>query len=945
MRMKPISTISRLLLAGMVLWVGVGWAQPNVPTMDEEPEFTPGLSNTVSWSDESASGAVEYFVGASEDSLFPDPQQLDLSSGWITDTEHEFDEVLEDGVLYYYRVKSRDADQVMSEWSELVFSTQDASGPDPVTDLDAVGRPTYIRLNWSAVEDAGIGTNNYRVYRSETAGELGNRIITVEDPFYADETVQPQMTYWYTVRPVDEFGNETLEGNNQDDAEIQWLEDPDLMIMEPSDGCYVTELDAVDITGIFSNTLAIWVNDIPARMTLDPVAGEFFAEGVPVEMGPNPMIAYGEGSFDRSDADTITVVRLAEGSGDPVVTFAVPEDGSYYELGSVIDIMGDVENVGCLTVMGEPVDIDWSPDYSTGTFAYPGFELTELGEVTISAEGLGSPAAGETEDRVATAEVTVYVVAPPPLAVEITSPEDGDVTAEETMTVAGTFSGAWKVEVNGLLAELDEGTLTFAVTDLPLEVGPNEIRAVAFGEDDATVEDIITVYRTQEPEPNTPTIEITYPPDDFITNLAVLEVTGTSSYAGYVTVSYEGGDEVMADLTYDTGNWTAQIDLPDPPVSVEIVATAYGVDENAEDSVVIIVIAPDGPPSIEITFPPDGYTTNATSVTVEGTAENVGRVFVNDVEAAFDDFTNFELETELVQGWNTIIAVGYGVDDQTAADTVQVYSDQDCEGDPGEVTITDPVDGYMTGEAMINVAGTSNCIVSVDVNGVDATLDLASGDWSADGIALEWGENTVTATGINYDGGEATASITVYRLQPPTIAITSPEDGAEFVYEDSMITVNGTSTGLLSVFVNDVEATLETSTGEWSLSGVHLDVGPNTITAVGEGLQQVSASITVEREPFGEPIEYHGIFTPNGDNYNDEANLPCDDQNSTGAIYTRDGQEVVGDLGQPVRSRDNRWYLQWDGRDNEDVVVPSGVYIYQVDNDGDKTTGTIVVAR
>jgi hypothetical protein len=911
--------------------------------MGEEPEYTPGLSNTVSWSDESASGAVEYFVGASEDPDFPDPQQLELSSGWITDTEYEFDDVLEDGVLYYYRVRSRDAQEEMSDWSDAVSSTQDASGPDPVTDLDAVGRPTYIRLTWSVVEDDGIGTNNYRVYRSETAGELGNRIMTVDEPFYGDENVQPQVTYWYTVRPVDEFGNETLEGNNQDDAEIQWLEDPDLMIMEPSSGCYVTELDALDISGVFYNTLAIWVNDIPARMTLDPVAGEFVADNVPIaDAGPNLVIAYGEGSFDRSAADTLTVVRLPDGSGDPVVTFTFPEAESYHELGAVIDITGEVENVGCLTVMGEPVDIDWSADYSTGTFAYTGFELTELGEVTISAEGLGSPAPGEMDDRVATAEVSVYVVAPPPLAVEITSPEDGDVFAVETVTVEGTFSGAWKVEVNGMMADLNGGSLTFSVVDVPLEIGPNEIQAVAYGEDDATVEDIITVYRTQEPEPNTPTIEITYPPDDFITNLAVLEVTGTSSYAGYVIVSYEGGDDVMADLAYETGVWSAEIALPDPPVTAEIVATAYGVDENAEDSVVIIVLEADGPPAIEITYPPDDFITTAASVVVQGTAENVGLVFVNDVEAAFD-FTNFELETGLVQGWNTIIAVGYGADDQMAADTVRVYSDQECEGDPGEVAITSPEDGFLTGDETITVAGTSNCIVSVDVNGVAATLDLASGDWEAADIPLEWGANTITATGINYDGGEATASVMVHRLEDPSIAITSPEDGSEFEYEDSLITVSGTSTGLLSVMVNGVEATLESSTGEWSLSGVHLDPGFNTIAAVGQGLEEVSASITVERL-IGPVIEYHGIFTPNGDGYNDEANIPCD-ENSTGAIYARDGQEVRESLGQPVRSRDNRWYLQWDGRDNEGTVVKSGVYLYQVDNDGDMTTGTIVVAR
>ena len=35
----------------------------------------------------------------------------------------------------------------------------------------------------------------------------------------------------------------------------------------------------------------------------------------------------------------------------------------------------------------------------------------------------------------------------------------------------------------------------------------------------------------------------------------------------------------------------------------------------------------------------------------------------------------------------------------------------------------------------------------------------------------------------------------------------------------------------------------------------------------------------------------------------------------------------------------------WDGRDNEDKIVPSGVYIYQLEADGRSLNGTIVVAR
>jgi hypothetical protein len=35
----------------------------------------------------------------------------------------------------------------------------------------------------------------------------------------------------------------------------------------------------------------------------------------------------------------------------------------------------------------------------------------------------------------------------------------------------------------------------------------------------------------------------------------------------------------------------------------------------------------------------------------------------------------------------------------------------------------------------------------------------------------------------------------------------------------------------------------------------------------------------------------------------------------------------------------------WDGKDAGGTVVPSGIYLYQIDMGGSPTTGTVVVAR
>jgi hypothetical protein len=37
--------------------------------------------------------------------------------------------------------------------------------------------------------------------------------------------------------------------------------------------------------------------------------------------------------------------------------------------------------------------------------------------------------------------------------------------------------------------------------------------------------------------------------------------------------------------------------------------------------------------------------------------------------------------------------------------------------------------------------------------------------------------------------------------------------------------------------------------------------------------------------------------------------------------------------------------LYWDGRDTAGTIVPSGVYLYQIEVDGKVLSGTVVVAR
>ncbi|MFC1572943.1 hypothetical protein ACFL6M_05015 [Candidatus Eisenbacteria bacterium] len=108
---------------------------PNTPTLAAEPTYTSGTSNTVSWSDESASGATEYFATVATDAGFTSVVD---SSDWIGAISHEFTD-LTDGQIYYYRVRARDAALNASGWSNVESSTQDDSAP--LSSIDAL--PAY----------------------------------------------------------------------------------------------------------------------------------------------------------------------------------------------------------------------------------------------------------------------------------------------------------------------------------------------------------------------------------------------------------------------------------------------------------------------------------------------------------------------------------------------------------------------------------------------------------------------------------------------------------------------------------------------------------------------------------------------------------------------------------------------------------------------------------
>jgi hypothetical protein len=95
------------------------------PVMVAEPAYTVGTTNLVLWN-KTGAGSYQYYTESSRNVLF---SPVYSNSGWISNLAHEFSN-LQNGLMYFYRVKARNLFGGESSWSNTVFSVQDSSGPE-----------------------------------------------------------------------------------------------------------------------------------------------------------------------------------------------------------------------------------------------------------------------------------------------------------------------------------------------------------------------------------------------------------------------------------------------------------------------------------------------------------------------------------------------------------------------------------------------------------------------------------------------------------------------------------------------------------------------------------------------------------------------------------------------------------------------------------------------
>ena len=194
---------------------------PRTPQLNSEPQYTQGLSNTISWN--GVSDAHSYYLETDENENFATPLK---TSGWTNTTYYTFTG-LEDGKKYFYRIKARDNLNNESSWSFSVNSTQDNSAPEKTSDLSAsIGDcQGEIKISWSAPADNISGTGSYIVKYAtfsfsqnqwDEIEEISQNWNPVSDGSSEQKVISgltANTSYWIAIKTTDSVGNTSLISN------------------------------------------------------------------------------------------------------------------------------------------------------------------------------------------------------------------------------------------------------------------------------------------------------------------------------------------------------------------------------------------------------------------------------------------------------------------------------------------------------------------------------------------------------------------------------------------------------------------------------------------------------------------------------------------------------------------------------------------------------------
>jgi len=307
------------------------------------------------------------------------------------------------------------------------------------------------------------------------------------------------------------------------------------------------------------------------------------------------------------------------------------------------------------------------------------------------------------------------------------------------------------------------------------------------------------------PEP--PRFEISSPANESWTNETSIILEGTVVSQVSVIVWVNGSEVLVVD-----GAFSVSVFLSGEGSNVITVRAEDEFNQLDEES--LTVYRDTEAPLIIVDSPQDGAQVQVPEVLVSGHIEDASPELTLTIQGDAVVLSNgsFSHLLSLNPGLNevSLLARDLAGNESQSSLTVNYIT-----GRPPEVEITSPIDGFITSEGQISVAGTAtdpdDDLLSVIVNGELASL--SDGLFTAE-IALSEGENTLVAVAKDSQGRESESSPVIIFLDTlaPTISfitfygatVTEPTPCLRVLYADE-----GTGVDLTSgrIYLDDVDIT------------------------------------------------------------------------------------------------------------------------------------------
>jgi hypothetical protein len=409
----------------------------------------------------------------------------------------------------------------------------------------------------------------------------------------------------------------------------------------------------------------------------------------------------------------------------PVLRVFSPVEGCYTSQRTV-QVMGVSEEGAFVTVNGVVVNLQ-NRYFSVRV-------SLEDGPNTINV--VASDSAGNTR----IADIHVWLDSQPPL-LEIGSPQNGQYTNQDPLSVKGTSEPSAVVTVNGVRAYMTENTFE---TLVGLSEGANTVIVTATDPAGNTATRTLLVYLDTAP----PEITLFSPRNGLWTNQSRVLVSGATEQGAAVTIN---GQNTPVISTLFNGYWT-------------MLEGANRIEVSARDqagntqSLVRTVYLDTRLPDLVVTKPGDRAILGSRVVDIVGSVDFGTEVRINGELVPVVDFV---FATTVSYGEDGTKVIEISARDRAgnmalAALTVVVDTTSPA------IVLSYPTDGLTTKQRMITVSGQTEAYATVIVNTGMMLVTGRDGLFQVP-VVLEDGENRVTVRAIDSAGNAETQSVTVMR--------------------------------------------------------------------------------------------------------------------------------------------------------------------------------------